>query len=324
MSDEWVPSDYVARAMSTRQVRVAGTDHITQVTREALEGAAAQVSEGAFLPMTIEHLDYIPPIGRWHSAEVVEAPDGEFELELRGSSLRQLVPAGDDPTDILLQTELLPEADHPPVTDVRLNLVGRNYSTDSLEALIEEAPFEVEVEEKWSHLPPLIWTLSIPVVWGACKFTGAFFEALGKESAESFARWLRAAWSRSREPDRDRMLVLRFELGDGTLLYGFIPSEYDAGEAEENLLAGLKQANTLAGFAGLQRERGVFPGMERAAFIFKDGGWHLAWWTDGAAVYRTHWFDRNLPDPAGYLGRPLLDDGGREPANHGEEEADQT
>jgi hypothetical protein len=31
------------------------------------------------------------------------------------------------------------------------------------------APFPMSVEHRWSQLPPLIWTLSIPVVWGACK-----------------------------------------------------------------------------------------------------------------------------------------------------------
>jgi hypothetical protein len=102
------------------------------------------------------------------------------------------------------------------------------------------------------------------------------------------------------------MLTLEFELRDGSLIYGFIPCDRQSADTDQLLIGGLDQANTLASFADLQQERGVFPGMKRAAFIFLDDRWNLAWWTDGTAVYRMHWFDRHLPDPAGYLGRPLM------------------
>jgi hypothetical protein len=301
MGDHWVQSDYVARAMSTRPVQIEGTDYIT---REALDGMAAQVAEG-FIPITVEHLSYIPPIGRWHSAEVIEAPDGEFDLELRGSPLRQLVPVGHDPADVLLLVDGLHEVESP-TTEAQLQYEARNFTADDVAALQEAPPFPLKEEYKWSNLPPLIWTLSIPVLWGACKFAGSFFETLGKESAESVAQWLRAAWNRSKEADRDRMLTLEFTLSDGSLIYGFIPCGRRSEDTDQSLIAGLDQANTLASFAGLQQQHGVFPGMKRAAFIFLDDRWNLAWWTDGTAVYRMHWFDRHLPDPAGYLGRPLM------------------
>lgn len=103
------------------------------------------------------------------------------------------------------------------------------------------------------------------------------------------------------------MLTLQFELGDGSLIYGFIPCRSQGdGDTDGDLIAGLDEANTLASFAGLQQERSVLPNLKRAAFIFLDGAWHLAWWTDGISVFRTHWFDRHLPDPARFLGRPLL------------------
>lgn len=305
MSEDWEASDYVARAMSTRPAQIEGTDYITVVTREALEGMAAQVAEG-FVPILIEHLSYIPPIGRWHSAEVIEAPDGEFELELRGSALRQLVPVGDDPRDILSLVDRLPEEDLPAAT-AELHYEARNFTSEELRSLQEAPPFPLKEEHKWSSLPPLIWTLSIPVLWGACKFAGSFFETLGKESAEAVARWLRAARNRSKEADRDRMLTLEFELRDGSLIYGFIPCRSQGdGDADAELIAGLRDSGTLASFAGLQQERGVFPNMQRAALIFLDGRWHLAWWTDGDSVFRTRWFDDHVPDPARFLGRPLL------------------
>jgi hypothetical protein len=128
--------------MSTRPVRIEGTDYITRVTREALDGMASQVAEG-FIPITVEHLSYIPPIGRWHSADVIEAPDGECDLELRGTTLRQLVPVGDDPADVLLLVDGLPEVD-PPTTDVHLQYEARNFTADDVAALQEAPPFPLK------------------------------------------------------------------------------------------------------------------------------------------------------------------------------------
>lgn len=61
--------------------------------------------------------------------------------------------------------------------------------------------------------------------------------------------------------------------------------------------------------------------MKRAAFIFLHGGWHLSWWTDGISVFRTHWFDRHFPDPARFLGRPLLGSDVPVPSQDDEEES---
>jgi hypothetical protein len=304
MSEEWTPSAYVARAMSTRPVQIKGTDYTTVVTREALEGMAAQVAAD-FIPIVIEHLSYIPPIGRWHSGEVIQAPDGEFELELRGSALRQLVPADEDPPNVLGVVDELPAGGSVDLT-AELRYEARNFDSDANQELQADTPFPLKEEHKWSELPPLIWTLSIPVVWGAIKFAGSFFEALGKESGEAVAQWIRAAWDRSKEPDRDRMLSIEFLLDDGSVIYGFIPSGKDDDGTHAELLGGLDEAGTLASFAGLQQERGALPGMKRAAFLFLDGTWHLAWWTDGESVFRMRWFDDHMPDPAGFLGRPLL------------------
>lgn len=306
VSIDWEESAFRARAVSTRAVRIAGENHETRFTREALEGMARQVRH-RFVAITIEHLDYVPPMGRWHEAEVVQADDGEFELEMYGRPLRQLIPVSGDPPDPLDSIPRLPDQEPPRDLVPALRFEARNFDQSDLAAIKAAAPFPMREEHRWSELPPLIWTLSIPVVSGACKFAGAFFDTLGQETAEAVARWLRAAWGRSRDANRDRMLTLRFELDDGIFVYGFIASRHDDPDGETRLAGGLHAAALLAAFAGLQKERSVLPAMKRAAFIFADARWRLAWWTDGDSVYQTHWFQEHMPDPARFLGRPLME-----------------
>jgi hypothetical protein len=222
--------------------------------------------------------------------------------------LPQFVPDGGDPPDPLELIAQLPEQEVPTGVETGVGFETRNFEPGDLGDIQTDPPFPVHAEHRWAELPPIVWTLSIPVVWGACKFAGAFFESLGKESAEGVARWVRAAWNRAREPERDRMLAVQFELPDGSLLYGFVPSRYDDPHGDAVLAAALRATGLLAAFAGLQNERPVFEGLRRAAFIFDGTSWHLAWWTNGEAVYRTHWFNSHMPDPARYLGRPLLGD----------------
>ena len=314
VNDEREPAEFVARAMSTRPVKIRGTNHLTRFTLEALEDMADQVAN-TFLPFTIEHLDFLPPAGRWYSATVVPVDDGEHELEMRGRELPHFVPASDDPPRILDLVDELPvtKVENGWAANLVLRVEPRNFDPDAFAAISDNPPIPVAEEAKWSDLPPLLWTLSIPVIWGATKFAGAFFETLGTEFAESFAKWVRGAWNQSKEPNRDRMLKLSFELDDGTTIYGFIPSTTGNPDDDLQLEAGLDAAGVIAAFAGLQAERGVLPKMQSAAFMFKDEGWELAWWTDGTAVFSTHWFDRNQPDPTRYLGRPLIDSETAEP-----------
>lgn len=307
MTMRWEESGFRARALSTRPVQIADENQQTRFTRGALEDMARQVSE-KFVAVTIEHLDYLPPIGRWYEASVVEASDGEFELEMNGRALRQLIPTGNDPADPLDTVATLPEQTIPNAVLPVISFEARNFEVSDLPVIEAGAPFPMILEHRWSQLPPLIWTLSIPVVWGACKFAGSFLETLGKVSAEALAGWLRASWSRSKDPNRDRILSVQFDLGDGVFIYGFIPSQPDAADDEHTIAAGLRQSDLLAAFAGAQKEREILPALKRAAFIFMDSRWRLAWWTDGDSVFRTHWFDDHTLDPARFLGRPLLGD----------------
>lgn len=298
-------SDLRVHAGSTRAVTLRGRGgERVSFAREALEGMAQQARD-RFVPISIEHLDFLPPIGRWRDGELVSTPDGETDLYLVGGPLRQLVPVGPDPDPLSLIAKM-PVAE--PLSEVNAVVVFEhsNFERTDLVSIRDEAPIPVESEERWSELPPLIWTLAIPVTWGAMKFAGAFFETLGKATADAVVGWVRRAWNRSKEPERDRLLTLRFDLPDGASIYGFIPSAFDDPEAEANLQLALASSGELASLAGAQLEQAIFPGLQRAAFIFDGAAWRLAWWTDGEGVYRTNWFERYAPDPSRFLGRPLL------------------
>lgn len=283
---------------------------MTRVTREALEDALAQARSG-FIPITIEHLDYLPPIGRWSDGRLILCEDGETELELHGRRLAQLVPVAADPPNPLDAVADLEAVPVPSDVSVVLRIEGRNFSTSVLAELHETAPIPVREEHRWSELPPLIWTLVIPVAWGAVKFAGAFFEELGKVSAKAFSEWIRRMWNSSKEAQRDRLLAVQFEIPDGSTVTAFVPVRHDDPNEEAVLIRALERLGDVASFVGIQKDRHVIGDLQRAALLFDGHDWHLAWWTDGASVYRTHWFNENAPEPSGFLGRPLL-----EPPHH--------
>jgi hypothetical protein len=304
MGDDWAESEIVIRAMSTRPVQIHGESHRTAVAREALESMIVQARDG-FIPMTREHLDFLPPIGRWHDGRLVEANDGATELELIGRPLRFYVPTCPDPTDPIALVDELAEGPIPAGVDATLTFEGRNFSQDVLERIADEASMPTEAEIRWSVLPPIIWTISVIVTWGGIKFTGAFFEELGKQSAQSFAAWIRRMWNEAEEPDRDRVLAVQFVLADDSFVTAFGMGRHDADD-EAVMVQALERLGDVASFVGLQRDRGILgDDMKRAAIVFDAGMWHLAWWTDGDRVFETNWFQANAPDASRFLGHPL-------------------
>jgi hypothetical protein len=304
---EWDEGALVAKGMSTRPVHTAdGT--IVQFTREALEGAAQQVQSG-FIPIVIEHLSLLPPAGRWHSAEVVTAEDGADELVMQGHLFRTLRPTGADPDVWALLSDDRPAADvRPSIASIELE--PRNFDAEVFAAAKNNAPLAVHEENRWSELPPLEWALAIPVLWGATKFLGSFLDELGRGSARAALDWIANLASGAKDRHRDSIITLKFELpgGDpvGPLVYGFVPVEA-AGDVVAEVLPALDGAGPIAELAGMQAEAEVLGKLQRAAFMWKGGGWHLAWWVvDDETVRVTNWFLANEPDPARFLGRPLL------------------
>jgi len=57
--------------------------------------AIDQVRE-MFVPLGVEHLDFLPPWGRVYDGEVVESDDGEKDLVMRARELPQFVWSGAD------------------------------------------------------------------------------------------------------------------------------------------------------------------------------------------------------------------------------------
>lgn len=223
--------------------------------------------------------------------------------------LRRLRPAGLDP-DLWSALPSVGSPEDPPasISIENVSLEPRNFESDDLEQAKSTSPFPVEEEHRWSALPPLEWVFVIPVVWGLSRFSGSFLDTLGRESAEALVRWVRGLSEQAKDRERDRLVTLRFVLPDGIFVYGFIPLTAKE-DLEPETVAALDAAGRVAEFAGAQASHEVLGELRQAAFLWKDGDWHLAWWVVGDETVRvTNWFLANEPDPARFLGRPLLID----------------
>jgi hypothetical protein len=266
--------------------------------------------ESAFIPMTLEHLSFLPPVGRWHSGEIIKAEDGADELILRGRYLKRLRPVDADPDPwqfLAARTAGSPSA--PESIDIKhVAFASRTFEDAAVERAKATAPVLVSEEERWSALPPIEWVLAIPVLWGLTRFAGSFLDTLGRETAEALVRWLRDLSAGAKDGDRDRIVTLRFAVPDGTVVYGFIPIAA-ADPLDAQLLPALDSAGRLAEFAGAQAAAGILGESHQAAFLWKNGEWHFAWSVHSDETVRvTNWFLANEPDPTRFLGRPLLQD----------------
>jgi hypothetical protein len=305
----WEDTEPIAKALTTRPF-VSTEGVVTQFSRDALDDMAEQVRLG-FVLMSIEHLSFLPPVGRWRSAEVVTADDGAAELLLRGKWFRTLAPAGPDPNPWLSLPSDRPLAQrHGSIAAVEIE--PRNFDHSVFEAERKRAPVHVEEQSRWSVLPPLEWVLTIPVVWGLARFTGGFLDEAGAEVARATVDWIARLAGAAKDPGRDRIITLEFELPaeqpTGPRIYAFIPIRAD-GDITAETLPALEAATPIAELAGAQADLGVLGDLRLAAFIWKDAAWHLAWYVMGDDSVRiTGWFRANEPDPARFLGRPLLEE----------------
>jgi hypothetical protein len=290
--------------MSTRPVRIAGEDHTTRFTEGAMEHAIEQVRH-MFVPVGIEHLDFLPPWGRVYDGEIVEASDGEKDLVMKARELPQFEWSG---IDIQIDAIVADLPEHEPVeVDINVGFEKRNFSADALHELEANAPVTLHEQTKWAVLPPIAFAILIPVLWGSVKFAGAFCEQLGQSAAQALVAWLKKAADTSLEPERDRSYTIGFDLGEQKTVDGFILIQHDDPEGEQKLAQAFEASHVLAAFAGYQKETEFLPNLARASFIFDQGSWKLAWWTDGDCVYRSSWYQVNSPSAARFLGRPPLD-----------------
>ena len=252
----------------------------------------------------VEHLDFLPPLGRQRHARVLEAADGEAELYVQTDvdMPRLLAEVGPNIRDT---SNALPSAAAPDLT-VRILYDRRNFAPSAADVIEEESGGLAFPVERQAELPPLEWVIAIPVVWGAARFSGAFLDELGRAAGQGLSAKI-ASWTRkSREPSRTSVLKLDCELPDGAHLAGFLFAA--PGEIEPAVDDLFEAAEGLATIAGLQSDRGVLPGMKLAAYFLDEGEWQLGWWTDGNSINITNWFTENPPDVEGVLGhKPFWD-----------------
>jgi hypothetical protein len=303
----WREAEVVAKAGSTRPVTMVSGELVV-FTKAALEGIAEQVRT-RFVVMQIEHLAVLPPVGRWHDADIVTADDGADELVLRGRLFTPLRPVGADPDPWVTFAASDPRPPAPQRIEIdHVGFEPRNFSATELRSVMANAPVRVEEEHRWSALPPLEWVLAIPVVWGLVRFAGSFLDTLGRESAEALVRWLRDSSDHAMGSERDRIVTVRFELQEGTMVLALVPVASTA-SLEDEVLAALDAAGRVAEFAGAHGTASSFGEVRQAAFLWQAGEWHLAWWVAADDTLRiTNWFLEHEPDPSRFLGRPLLPD----------------
>jgi hypothetical protein len=300
MTPQFEKRRMVARGPSTRSVELT-TGEKVGFTPEALHDMVRQAREG-FIAMHVEHLDMLPPVGRWSDGEVMLQEDGEQQVLLYGAVLDRYVasaPFGDPfrPSDA--------PTDPAPVTiDVSLAVEARNFEPEVWKDAASECPMPVKEVHKWSSLPPIEWIFMVPVAWGAARFAGSFLERLGGAAGDALVNWIKETSRRAREPDRDRYVTLQFDLGGGRQVLGFVPFAGD----DDGLVAvseALDSAGPLAEVAGRLND-GVVKDAYRIAYMFDGSDWRLAWFVTDGGAYSTEYFSDHMPDPERFLGRPLL------------------
>ena len=265
--------------------------------------------------MGVEHLSYLPPRGRLTRAEVLTDSDGESELVIYGQDLTFLRAGEMSLKAAIAETD----APSPSLGNVTIRAEPRNYSRDSWEEIVADSPVPVEEGVAWSGLPPLIWTLAIPVTWAAVRFAGSFFDRLGDAAADGFITWLNRAAKAAKSPERETLVEIQFDLeGGGIAILGFAPLNAASEASVAALRAALDQAGLLAEFAGSVAAGQQPAELRRCSFLWDSNQWRLAWWATDGAVYVTPWFSENYPDPQRFLGRPLLltDDDGDDDLRH--------
>ncbi len=92
-ADQEIPQEdqlreFVLRTGATTRTVTLRSGEKVSFAREALDDAARQVESG-FIPMTTEHLSYLPPFGRIYRAEVVEDGSGHADLIFHARELRR-------------------------------------------------------------------------------------------------------------------------------------------------------------------------------------------------------------------------------------------
>ncbi|HEV2370735.1 MAG TPA: hypothetical protein VGS19_01085 [Streptosporangiaceae bacterium] len=288
--------------VSTRTIQLTTGERV-RFALKALDSAVQQAGS-RFVPIGTEHLPYLPPRARVTRAEVITAPDGESDLVMYGQDLRFSRAA---------EMSLVPPSTYAPVPTeplpgVTVAAEPRNYPADVWPDIVADAPLPVEEQAAWAGLPPLIWTIDIPIAWGAVKFAGAFFSRLGEEAADGLLAWINRALRSTKHPEREALIQIRFYFKDGgPAVLGFAPVDAHSDASVDGLRAAFDAAGLLAEFAGSVAAGQQPAQLRQCAFQWDADQWRLAWWATDDDVFITSWFNTNCPDPQRFLGSPLME-----------------
>jgi hypothetical protein len=296
------PLEWVIRMGPSTKVTTLSTGERIRFTREALD-SAVESAKGKYLPQSIEHLTFLPPIGRIVDVWVQDEDDASY-LYARAEAARAGV-AGDI---TLRQQPCVPSA---PVGDVAAELIlayePRNFGEADQTVIEADAPVPVRHHSMHSHLPPLIWSVLIggPVAWASKSFFDAFLRQLGDGLGAALSDWLVRSSRRAKDGHRTNLVECRFSTQAGVNVVAICPFEPESGPQIQQLREGLNALGDVATFCRTVDE-GMQPDEMRAATFYWDGSnWRLAWWASDEGVFVTPWFQKNMPDPEQFLGRPL-------------------
>lgn len=298
--------NYEAVLASTQVVQLAGDQHSTRVTREALESMAAQINAHG-IPFISEHLGFLPTLGYARNAWVRDREDGESELRVGLALLPQRQGIAEPNLDDVELSEFTRSWETEPHVEITFD--RRNFARDVSHQIDRSTSDVVQPAERWAELPPLYYAFFVPVIWGACKFAGAFLERLGALCADAVhakaSSWVASTARASKDPSRSVTVEFAFEFPDGGRLSGFVLAPTENIEAAVD--NGFNHIEKLATVAGIQAESEVFPGLRQAAYFLDGDDWHLGWWTDGREVMLTTWFEANPPNVTAVLGREPME-----------------
>jgi len=285
--------------ISTRTVRLSDGSFVS-FAAEAVADSVEQVRQSP-LPLVVEHLNYLPPLGWITDGEVVVGSDGESDAVWRGHAISQR-----RIEDLTIGRVDLPATEEVP-NDLQIEVSAepRNFEPNVWQEIKASSPAKVREYTAWSDLPPIVWAITVMLTWGGAKFAGAFLEDLGTASGKRVAEWIASASRRSREQGRDALVELRLELPTTQVLLGYCPVSASGPESIADLEDAFAQTVGLSDFASSIVDDGRYSGLLRAAFVWDSGSWRLGWWATATEVYVTEWFTDSHPDPERFLGRPL-------------------
>ncbi len=180
---------YEVKYGSTRPI-VLRNGEVHAFTPEALHGWARQMNNGAFLPIHIEHLTYLPPSARLVAGRLEPAHDGALDLIATIEEVPSLVIGHDDSHPLPPAPRSVPVVGQaPPLFHVLVE--PGNFAPGKLAELVNTAPVPVKRRSQWAELPPLellfVFSVAPSLAIGLASFWKSFTGELGTQAGKALA-----------------------------------------------------------------------------------------------------------------------------------------